>query len=78
MKFHVVIASAALAFVLSVSADPENLADSLAVGLTKRSTCCKYSSTGCGVGECCLWRKCIQWGGPVQCGSQICCLKYNC
>ncbi|KAG0314055.1 hypothetical protein BGZ99_008386 [Dissophora globulifera] len=75
MKFNIVAIVAALTVVASVAAIPTSDSEINTVELMKRATCC---SGGCGAHDCCVYRTCTQYGGPTQCGSTKCCLKYNC
>ncbi|KAF9428825.1 hypothetical protein BGZ94_000884 [Podila epigama] len=64
----------------AVSAVPTDASADAAQDLSGRRTCCKYAGSGqwCGPQGCCLWRECISYGGPAQCGYAGCCKKYNC
>ncbi|KAG0037385.1 hypothetical protein BGZ82_002627 [Podila clonocystis] len=81
MKFNTALVLS-VAALFSASAAPLNSEVASEVQhLSERGLrCCRPARSGeyCGGTGCCEWQKCIRWGGPVQCGSEVCCLKYNC
>ncbi|KAF9200265.1 hypothetical protein BGZ59_003387 [Podila verticillata] len=74
MKFNVVVATAAIATVMTVSAVLTDATNAEVEHLFARHQCCTYAKPGqwCGPQGCCEWRECTIFGG---CGTISYCIQ---